>query len=50
MLLVAAAIEGFWSPSSVRTPIKWGAAVAAYLFVALYLARAGRRGDGGARP
>jgi uncharacterized membrane protein SpoIIM required for sporulation len=50
MLLVAAAIEGFWSPSSVRAPIKWGAAVAAYLFVAVYLARAGRRGQGGTRP
>ena len=29
MLLVAAAIEGFWSPSSVRPPVKWGAAVGA---------------------
>jgi uncharacterized membrane protein SpoIIM required for sporulation len=50
MLLVAAAIEGFWSPSSVREPIKWGAAVAAYLFVALYLALAGRKREGSGRP
>lgn len=49
MLLVAAAIEGFWSPSSVRPTVKYGAAVAAYLFVTLYLALAGRKG-GGARP
>jgi uncharacterized membrane protein SpoIIM required for sporulation len=49
LLLVAAAIEGFWSPSSVREPAKWGAAIAAYLFVALYLARAGRKAGGGAR-
>ena len=42
MLLVAAAIEGFWSPSAAPDRIKWGASVAAYLAVATYLTRAGR--------
>ena len=45
MLLIAAGIEGFWSPSSVPARVKWGTAIAAYLFVILYLALAG----GGAR-
>jgi uncharacterized membrane protein SpoIIM required for sporulation len=43
MLLVAAGIEGFWSPSSAPAHVKWGTAILAYLFVATYLARAGRR-------
>jgi uncharacterized membrane protein SpoIIM required for sporulation len=42
MLTVAAAIEGFWSPSAVRPQIKWGTAVAAYLLVIGYLTFAGR--------
>jgi uncharacterized membrane protein SpoIIM required for sporulation len=56
MLMVAAVIEGFWSPSGVRAPIKWGTAIAAYLLVIGYLTFAGRsggaeRGRGGeARP
>jgi uncharacterized membrane protein SpoIIM required for sporulation len=45
MLLVAAAIEGFWSPSGVRAQIKWGTAIAAYLVVICYLTFAGRGGD-----
>jgi uncharacterized membrane protein SpoIIM required for sporulation len=43
MLLIAAGIEGFWSPSSVPARVKWGTAIAAYTFVILYLALAGRR-------
>jgi len=46
MLLVAAGIEGFWSPSGVRAQVKWGAAIGAYLLVICYLTFAGR---GGAR-
>jgi uncharacterized membrane protein SpoIIM required for sporulation len=42
MLLVAAVLEGFWSPSAAPAHVKWGTAVLAYLFVATYLARAGR--------
>ena len=42
MLLVAALLEGFWSPSAAPAHVKWGTAVLAYLFVATYLARAGR--------
>ena len=47
MLLVAAAIEGFWSPSGVRAQIKWGTAIAAYLVVICYLTFAGRGGGAG---
>jgi uncharacterized membrane protein SpoIIM required for sporulation len=54
MLLVAAAIEGFWSPSGARPQIKWGTAVAAYVVVISYLTFAGRGGgvrlDAGASP
>ena len=53
MLLVAAAIEGFWSPSAVAPPIKWAVAVFFSIVVAVYLGfsgrdtrRAGGRGDG----
>jgi uncharacterized membrane protein SpoIIM required for sporulation len=49
MLLVAAVIEGFWSPSGARAQIKWGTAIAAYLVVISYLAFAGR-GGGARRP
>ena len=48
MLLVAAVIEGFWSPSGVRAQIKWGTAIGAYLLVIAYLALAGR-GSGAER-
>jgi len=44
MLLVAAAIEGFWSPSAVAPPVKWVVAGVLSLLVAAYLAFAGRRG------
>jgi uncharacterized membrane protein SpoIIM required for sporulation len=43
MLLVAAMLEGFWSPSSVPERIKLAAAGTFYVLVALYLALAGRR-------
>jgi uncharacterized membrane protein SpoIIM required for sporulation len=43
MLLVAALIEGFWSPSGVPAPVKWAAAVTFYTLVITYLARAGRQ-------
>jgi uncharacterized membrane protein SpoIIM required for sporulation len=42
MLLVAAGIEAFWSPSSLPERVKWGGAVTAYLLVICYLALAGR--------
>jgi uncharacterized membrane protein SpoIIM required for sporulation len=42
MLLIAALIEGFWSPSSVIAPVKWAVAVVNCVVVGLYFARAGR--------
>ena len=42
MLLVAAGIEGFWSPSGLPARVKWGAAIGAYLLVISYLTFAGR--------
>lgn len=42
MLLVAAAIEGFWSPSSVAAPNKWAVAAILSLGVAAWLGLAGR--------
>jgi uncharacterized membrane protein SpoIIM required for sporulation len=50
MLLVAAMIEGFWSPSSVPAPVKWTVGAAGYVAVALYLTFAGRRGAEARRP
>jgi uncharacterized membrane protein SpoIIM required for sporulation len=44
MLLVAAGIEAFWSPSSVPPPVKLTVAAGLWVLVALYLALAGRRG------
>jgi uncharacterized membrane protein SpoIIM required for sporulation len=49
MLVIAALLEGFWSPSSVPAPIKWTAAGLFYALVALYLALAGRGGEAGRR-
>jgi uncharacterized membrane protein SpoIIM required for sporulation len=48
MLLVAAGIEAFWSPSGLPDRVKWGGAVTAYLLVICYLALAGRDGAGAA--
>jgi len=42
MLLIAAAIEGFWSPSAVPMQVKWGVGAANVLGVATFLAFAGR--------
>jgi uncharacterized membrane protein SpoIIM required for sporulation len=44
MLLVAALIEGFWSPSAAPPPVKWAASGVFTLLVILYLALAGRGG------
>jgi uncharacterized membrane protein SpoIIM required for sporulation len=46
MLLVAAGIEGFWSPSGVGAHVKWITGGAAYLAVIAYLAGAGRKRSG----
>ena len=43
MLLVAAAIEGFWSPSVILAPVKWGVAGLLYALVFTYLMLAGRK-------
>ncbi len=42
MLMVAAAIEGFWSPSAAAAPIKWAVAGVLWVSVVVYLALAGR--------
>lgn len=44
MLLIAALIEGFWSPSSLPAPVKWSASGVLTVLVALYLVLAGRGG------
>jgi len=50
MLLVAAGIEGFWSPSGLPDRVKWGGAIAAYVLVITYLTFAGRAGQAGRKP
>jgi uncharacterized membrane protein SpoIIM required for sporulation len=42
MLLIAAAIEGLWSPSALPAPVKWCASVVFSLLVTAYLVFAGR--------
>jgi uncharacterized membrane protein SpoIIM required for sporulation len=42
MLIIAAAIEGFWSPSGAPAQVKWGFAATASLLVVAYLGLAGR--------
>ncbi len=42
MLLIAAAVEGFWSPSSLPPSVKWTASGVFSLLVILYLGLAGR--------
>ena len=43
LLLVAAFIEGFWSPSAIPAAVKLSVALVLYLLVAAYLALAGRK-------
>jgi uncharacterized membrane protein SpoIIM required for sporulation len=50
MLLIAALIEGFWSPSSLPPPVKWTASGVFSVLVVLYLALAGRRGAPASEP
>ena len=50
MLLVAAGLEGFWSPSGLPDRVKWGGAIVAYLVVISYLTFAGRSGQAGRKP
>ncbi len=45
MLLIAAGIEGFWSPSGIPAPIKWSVAAGLWLMIAIYLVIAGRGGS-----
>ena len=42
MLLIAAMIEGFWSPSAVPPPVKWAVGFLNCVVVGLYFALAGR--------
>jgi hypothetical protein len=49
MLCIAALLEGFWSPSSVRPPIKWAAAGTLALLVTAYFVFVGRRAPREAR-
>ncbi|WP_437898509.1 stage II sporulation protein M [Sorangium sp. So ce124] len=45
MLLIAAGIEGFWSPSGLPPPVKWAASGVFSLLIVLYLALAGRSAE-----
>jgi uncharacterized membrane protein SpoIIM required for sporulation len=42
LLLIAALIEGFWSPSGVPAPVKWGVGIVNSVVVGLYFTLAGR--------
>ncbi len=44
MLLIAAFVEGFWSPSGIAAPVKWSVAAGLWLLIAIYLVVAGRGG------
>jgi uncharacterized membrane protein SpoIIM required for sporulation len=48
MLLIAAGIEGFWSPSSLPAPVKWTAAVGLALLLVTYFIVVGRRREAAA--
>jgi uncharacterized membrane protein SpoIIM required for sporulation len=50
MLLIAAGIEGFWSPSSMAAPVKWAASGAFSVLLTLYFVLAGRKPAAGERP
>ena len=43
MLVIAALIEGYWSPSSLAPPIKWAASALGVVLVTLWLSLGGRR-------
>lgn len=43
MLLLAALIEGFWSPSTASHEVKWAVGAAVFLALGLYLTLAGRK-------
>lgn len=43
MLVIAAGIEGFWSPSSLPPPVKWAASGVGVVLVTLWLTLGGRR-------
>jgi uncharacterized membrane protein SpoIIM required for sporulation len=47
MLLVAAVVEGFWSPSAIVPPVKWGFSVLASLLLAAFFVWGGRAPRGG---
>jgi uncharacterized membrane protein SpoIIM required for sporulation len=49
MLLIAALLEGFWSPSALPPPIKWTASGLFTILIVLYLSLAGRERREGAR-
>jgi uncharacterized membrane protein SpoIIM required for sporulation len=49
MLLLAALIEAFWSPSRAPAQLKWAMGGVLLLLVLLHLTLAGRRGDGARR-
>jgi len=42
MLMIAAGLEGFWSPSSVPAPVKWAVAGTLAILVTTYFLVAGR--------
>ena len=46
MLIIAALIEGFWSPSGAPAQVKWGFSAVASLLVIAYLVLAGRSARG----
>jgi hypothetical protein len=48
MLFVAAAIEAFWSGSSVPSAVKRGVGATLFLLLSVYVALVGRRRDGDA--
>ena len=50
MLLVAAAIEGFWSPSPVSHAVKWVVGVVNVVLILLYFTLAGRKITPGGQP
>ena len=45
MLLIAALLEGYWSPSSAPPPVKWAVSICGCVFVTVWLAFGGRRRD-----